>query len=129
MRKSLSDATAGTEMHGAFFVDGTERLLKVTVSHALQRILQEALGNAQRYARATKIEVSLRFEDEAVSMTIRDNGTGFEPQPAGDSGFGIPGMRTRVARLAGTFSLDSGEGRGTSITVRLPEPYETGLQP
>jgi signal transduction histidine kinase len=129
MRKSLSDATAGTGMEGAFFVDGMERLLKVSVSHALQRILQEALGNAQRYARATKIEVSLKFEDEAVGMTIRDNGAGFDPQSVNDSGFGIPGMRTRVARLAGTFSLDSGEGRGTTITVKLPEPYQTGLQP
>ena len=128
MRKIVSDATAGTEVDGTFSVQGTEQLLKASVSHALQRILQEAVGNAQRYANATKIEAALLFEEESVRLTISDDGAGFDVGSATDSGFGIPGMRTRVTRLAGTFSLDSREGHGTTITVRLPEPYEVALQ-
>jgi signal transduction histidine kinase len=128
MRKFVSDTTAGTGIAGTFVVRGTERLLKASVSHALQRILQEAVGNAQRYADATSIETVLQFEEESVRMTISDNGTGFDAASVNDSGFGIPGMRTRVARLAGTFSLDTHEGRGTTITVRLPDPYEEAFR-
>jgi signal transduction histidine kinase len=128
MRKIVSDATAGTGIVGTFVVNGTERLLKASAAHALQRILQEAVGNAQRYANATTVDAALQFEEESVRMTIRDDGAGFDAQSVSDSGFGIPGMRTRVARLAGTFSIDSARGRGTTISVRLPEPYEMALR-
>ncbi len=128
MRKIVSDATSATGTAGIFAVLGTEQLLKATVAHALQRILQEAVGNAQRYANATKVETTLFFEEESVRMTIRDDGDGFDVRSVSDSGFGIPGMRTRVARLAGAFSIDSAPGRGTTISVRLPEPYEVPLR-
>ena len=124
MRRLVSASTAGTGTEGSFTVTGKEQPLRIAVAHALLRILQEALGNAQRYARATSIRVTLHFAEEAVSLSIDDDGAGFAADELSGTSFGIPGMRARVERLLGDFSLQSKPGHGTNIQVTLPSPYE-----
>ena len=63
-REAVMVTTSGTATRGSFLVSGQERRLRAAVSHAVLRILQEAVGNAQRYANAQKIEVSLCFEED-----------------------------------------------------------------
>ncbi len=87
---------------------------------ALYRVLQEALLNIHRHARATSARVSLSFEEGACELEVRDDGQGMtlvEGVPR--MGVGIEGMRRRVRQLGGWLRLSSGP-TGTTITARLP---------
>ncbi|WP_326568323.1 sensor histidine kinase [Amycolatopsis rhabdoformis] len=89
----------------------------------LYRVAQEALVNAEKHARASRIAVSLTYTGDLVLLDIRDDGAGFDPAaPAcGDgTGFGLQAMRQRVRRVAGTFTLESAPGEGTAVNVQLP---------
>jgi PAS domain S-box-containing protein len=91
----------------------------------LYRILQEALKNVEQHARARHVVVRLTQAEDAVQLTIKDDGIGFEPQPRvarrkRKAGLGILGMRERAAYVGGTFQVKSGRGVGTEIEVRIP---------
>ena len=88
---------------------------------ALFRILQEALGNAAKHARATRIAVVLDRRDDVVSLEVSDNGAGFDGTRLGTSGgLGLIMMRERASQLNGTFTFASALGRGTTISVVIP---------
>ena len=92
---------------------------------AVFRIFQEALSNSVRHARATAVDVSLTRNDGVFTISIGDDGCGFDPAtviPDGAQarGMGLLGMQERVAQCGGTFALESAPGRGTRITIRIP---------
>lgn len=87
---------------------------------ALFRIVQEALTNIARHAGARHIDIALEEEDGYWRLDIRDDGRGFDPAAPDRKGFGLLGMRERVAMLGGELQLDSAPGRGTTLTVRIP---------
>jgi two-component system sensor histidine kinase UhpB len=84
------------------------------------RIVQEALINALRHARATRIDVTLGVEPEALVVRVADNGVGPPPDWDQPGHYGVRGMRERAAALGGSFEFDRGEPAGTHVTVRLP---------
>jgi len=87
----------------------------------LYRIAQEALGNAAKYSKATKVEVRLARSDGHVCLSVSDDGVGCEPDQIGKSGgLGAINMRQRVLQLNGTFEFDSKPGRGTGVRVTVP---------
>jgi signal transduction histidine kinase len=97
------------------------------VKIALYRILQEALSNAYRHAKADQQWVRLWGEDDLICLEVEDRGKGFEPPPLDGplatervEHIGLRGMRDRVALLGGTFQLVSHPGQGTRITVKVP---------
>ncbi len=104
-----------------------EARLPAFMEAVLFRIVQEALHNVARHARATTVWVTLSIEAEMVRLTIRDDGVGFEPaileQAARSGHLGLKQMRERVAGLKGTFSLHSAPGEGTEIRIILPLPW------
>jgi signal transduction histidine kinase len=88
---------------------------------ALFRIVQEALGNATKHGRATRVTVRLIRSDHAVSVEVSDNGAGFDADRLGTSGgLGLVMMRERANQLNGTFEFKSAPGRGTTIRVMIP---------
>jgi signal transduction histidine kinase/ligand-binding sensor domain-containing protein len=88
---------------------------------ALFRILQEALGNASKHAHAHRITVVLTRRDNVVSLTVVDDGAGFDATRLGTSGgLGLIMMRERASQLNGTFTFASAPGRGTTISVVIP---------
>jgi signal transduction histidine kinase len=96
---------------------------------ALYRILQEALANGFRHAGATRQTVRVEREGPRVTMTVADNGKGFDPPmvlaaeaDVGVEGghFGLRGIQDRVAMLGGDFSVDSTPGQGTVLRVSMP---------
>jgi signal transduction histidine kinase len=89
---------------------------------ALFRILQETLTNVARHANATQVNVRLAKEDGSLILDVRDNGTGIrdEELSAGRS-LGILGMRERVLVLGGELAISGAPGKGTAVTVRIPE--------
>jgi len=88
---------------------------------ALFRIVQEALGNAAKHAAATRIVVRLNRSDSVVSLTVTDDGRGFDrTRLAGGGGLGLVMMRERANQLNGTFEFESARERGTTIRVVIP---------
>ena len=90
---------------------------------ALLRIGQEALTNVAKHAGATRAGLTLSYMGDVVSLDVRDDGVGFTPAergPADGSGFGLVGMRQRVARVAGSLAIESEPGGGTAVSARLP---------
>ena len=84
----------------------------------IYRIVQEALRNATRHAKAKLVQVALTQDDKALRLTIKDDGKGFTPER--EKGIGLLGMEERVKRLDGTFQVQSAPGTGTTINVVLP---------
>lgn len=89
------------------------------VEVALLRVLQEALSNAARHSGARKVEVRLTLEGEFVMLDVADDGVGFDAD-ADTFGFGLAGMRERLAALGGQLLLESNPGEGTTVTAALP---------
>ncbi|MFQ6077625.1 MAG: ATP-binding protein [Thermodesulfobacteriota bacterium] len=91
----------------------------------LYRVIQEALTNIAKHARADDVHVHLSSTDLAITVTITDNGAGFDPQEVSTldtqkRGFGIMGMQERVSSLGGRIDIRSRQGAGTQITIEIP---------
>jgi signal transduction histidine kinase len=97
------------------------------VSLCLYRILQEGLGNAVKHSGVRHFEARLERVADALQLTIRDPGVGFDPSIAMDyQGLGLISMRERVNLVKGTLSIESKPGGGTQIQVRVPIAAQTG---
>jgi signal transduction histidine kinase len=94
--------------------------LPAPVEQALYRVAQEALNNALKHARAGKITVELRRRGTLLSLTISDDGIGFDPAAAGlNGGQGLRGIGERVSQLHGRLSLKSAPGSGSQLHVEI----------
>jgi signal transduction histidine kinase len=87
---------------------------------ALFRVAQEALANVLRHSDATHVDIALNHEQAAVTLTIADNGRGFDPDNLPRRGIGLHSMRERLAAIDGTLTIDSTPGRGTCIAAQVP---------
>jgi signal transduction histidine kinase len=94
--------------------------LPEAVRTAVYRVVQEALTNAARHARATSIEVSVEVRDGELVVVIRDNGAGFDTKAADRRGLGLLGMQERVNDLGGGLQIHSETGHGTTIRALIP---------
>jgi signal transduction histidine kinase len=90
------------------------------------RIVQEALTNCVRHAKATRITVKLRTDDDALSVSVGDDGVGLDPRRR-NGGFGLRGIEERVRELGGSLQLNSVIGKGATLAVRLPLVREAPL--
>ena len=95
-------------------------VLSAEQSLALFRIAQESLTNIRKYAGATQVKLALFDQESNVVLAIQDNGQGFETQNVEMQGHGIAGMKHRTQMFDGTLTLNSAQGKGTHIEVRLP---------
>lgn len=105
-----------------FVLRGTAHPLPTSHGTALFRVAQEALTNAQMHAHATQVELLLRFGPRRVSLSVIDDGRGFDVQRVqadGQGGIGLRNMRERIEGLGGTFGVASGR-RGTRVLAVLP---------
>jgi two-component system sensor histidine kinase UhpB len=100
-----------------------ERLAPV-VETTLYRIVQEALTNVGRHACATHVTIQIRKNGRSVECTVRDDGIGFDEAALwaqrGRPSLGLIGIRERATALGGTFSITSGPGLGTTLTLAIP---------
>jgi signal transduction histidine kinase len=106
-------------------VTGEVIALNPDIEVALLRTAQEALANVARHAGATRAGLTLSYMGDVVTLDVRDDGVGFSvPEPGGPvgagGGFGLTGMRQRVARVAGSLAIESEPGGGTAVSARVP---------
>ena len=118
--------SAGTRVKVS--IQGNTRCLPLVVQQNLNRIAQEALSNIARHAKAQNAEINLEVHNQMVTLTIRDDGVGFDPhaiarQPTGS--LGLTSMRERAEMLGGALLIRSQPGGTTSIVVRIPLAAQT----
>jgi signal transduction histidine kinase len=101
-----------------FNVHGNPRQITPQVDVTLFRSVQEALNNANKHSRSTRVDIDLNFEDpEEIVLSVHDNGIGSQ-EPEG--GFGLIGMRERVRLIQGDIIIETGAGQGFLIEIRAP---------
>ena len=90
---------------------------------ALFHVAQEALSNSAKHSRASRVDVQLMNEAEAIVLSLTDNGRGFAPEKVEQRlGHGLTNMRDRARALGGELSLRPAQGGGTEVRVSLPKP-------
>lgn len=100
---------------------GIKRRLTKNYEIALFRLMQEALQNAVRHSQATNIKVKLEISETSVTLVIKDNGCGFDPEHIKEDSFGLIGMKERVEMIDGTMTIDTQLGQGTRIFIKIPK--------
>ncbi len=88
------------------------------------RVVQEALTNCARHARASQVSVSLRRGDDLLRLLIHDDGVGLSEGTGRGRGFGLLGIEERVKELHGKVLLHSTDGAGTTLSIEIPVPEE-----
>jgi len=123
--RTLARQRSGSKV--SVHVEGLRDRLPAPIETALYRIAQEALTNANKYARASHIDIDVQSLDgSGVRLRVRDDGVGFdpdsipEPEGPGRAGLGLFGMRERATLLRGTLEVHSAPSRGTEIIAQLP---------
>jgi signal transduction histidine kinase len=95
--------------------------LSPDVETSLYRIVQEALNNVIRHAKATRVDVLLEHREGRLSLMVEDDGIGFDWPAASNNGrLGLFGMRERVDMLGGRLIIVSVRGQGTVVKVEVP---------
>ncbi|MBP2330528.1 signal transduction histidine kinase [Kibdelosporangium banguiense] len=99
---------------------GTARPMHPEVEVALLRTAQEALANVAKHARASRVGLTLSYMEDLVTLDVRDDGVGFDPEVVKSDGYGLMTMRQRVSRLAGALAVESEPGGGTAVSASVP---------
>lgn len=98
-----------------------ERRLDLDQVEQVERMVTEALTNIRRHAQASKAQIRLGVDGDELTLTIQDDGIGFDPQQAPQSGhYGLRGLQERAHLLGGSCQIESRPGAGTAIAIRLP---------
>jgi PAS domain S-box-containing protein len=122
LRELCEDFSTRTGIEATCENDLLSERLPMDIAVCLYRVAQEALHNAAKHARASHVRVMVSRSPEGVSLRIRDNGTGFNPDAGGRwrRGIGIVSMKERVRLVEGEFSIHSQVGQGTEVKVFVP---------
>ena len=98
-------------------LDVAEVDLSLSAEEALFRITQEALSNVIRHSRATSVQIHLVYHPDKVTLSISDNGQGFDTDLVNGQGVGLTSMLERIAAIGGEMHIESTVGTGTSVIV------------
>ncbi|HEX6477718.1 MAG TPA: histidine kinase [Ktedonobacteraceae bacterium] len=100
-------------------VDGTAgtQTLPLTIEEALFRVAQEALSNVARHSNATLVQMILTVGDDSVTLSVADNGKGFDTAHQGRLGVGLLSMQERMKALGGNIEIESTPGKGARIVA------------
>ena len=125
MRRYTVEFQKRTGISVSLAVEGVRKEIPVGVKKNLYRIVQEALTNVRRHAKATDVEIRLYRSVDQLELSVKDNGRGFVPQEAlekahSEKRFGLLGMQERAYLMGGILETESAPGEGTTLRVILP---------
>jgi signal transduction histidine kinase len=110
---------AGVSLSWDMDAAGGARVASPTAVLQICRILQEAVSNAIRHGRATQLALKLKTDDRSTTLSLSDNGIGFNPANVTGKGRGLANMRKRAHSIGATFEM-TGSNSGTTITLTVP---------
>lgn len=103
------------------YVEGLDEHLNSDVEIMLYRVIQECVNNAVKHAGASKLDLSIIREEKNLSVSIEDNGKGFDTSDMDlFSGIGLKNIISRVEYLKGNIEFDAKENKGTAIIIHVP---------
>lgn len=125
LRKAIEDLVlkmdASHSFDAEFHVHGTEKIFDDNTNVMLFRIVQEALNNIVKYAKANEVLVQITYSEDWFDLTIEDDGVGFDPSRIdSEKGMGLKSIAFRTEFIGGTYDLTSRPGAGTLVTINLP---------
>lgn len=122
IRRQIDDFSARTGIKTSYVHRDPAMAPPSELAISLYRIVQESLSNITRHAQASQVEVELICEDDLVSLSVHDNGVGFDLAQLSQTGthLGLLSMRERVRLAKGRFEVDSAPSQGTHIRVEIP---------
>jgi signal transduction histidine kinase len=127
-----SSAIGGLEIRGEVSLDavddGSSKRLSPELESTVYRLVQEALTNVVKHARADRVDLRVAISNGRVTVDVRDDGVGFDPE-ASNSGFGLVGMRERLALAGGSLTILSSPRDGTELHAEVPASGESGGGP
>ena len=95
-------------------------VLSVDLEDQLFYVAKELISNVHRHSGASLAELSIVSGEGSITLVVRDDGSGFDPDHIPDGSFGLRGLSERATNLNGVFQLDSARGEGTTATLRIP---------
>ncbi|HEX5808738.1 MAG TPA: PAS domain S-box protein [Anaerolineales bacterium] len=101
-------------------------VLPADVQVAIYRVCQEALNNVAKHAAASRVEITLKHEESAIEVKIRDDGRGFDPERTTSGHYGLSMMHERAAGVGARLSIRSQPGHGTKLTIRWAQNPHKG---
>ncbi len=125
VRAALNLVSDNSSISFASVVDGIDGLLDAEAEIHFYRIVQESLNNIIKHSGATEVAVVVKRHQNSISLSVRDNGRGFEANvsngpDSNHAGFGLKGIEERTRILRGKLTVESRPGMGASLTVELP---------
>ena len=121
IRRVLETIKERCDIFSEVKIMGVEKRLDTYVEIGLFRIIQEALNNVEKHARASSVWVRIDFRPSVVSAVVEDDGQGFDTASAsGNESFGLMGMRERINLLSGELTIKSEIGKGTRVFITVP---------
>ncbi len=108
-----------------FEVVGELERLPTEMETAIYRIIQEALTNIVRHAKATRADVLLEKKINSLMVIIEDNGIGFDPKKVEPKHLGLVGMQERATMLGGSITIESSSEKGSTIKLEVPWVFES----
>ncbi len=127
LRSAALQAAEGRPMEITVEENGEAQPLPEFIAGNLLLLAQEAMTNAIKHGHPETIAVRVDYEDGWITLSVRDDGAGFDPKRAPglhEGHFGLQGMRERANRLDGTVQVQSRPKKGASITVKVPLPVD-----
>jgi signal transduction histidine kinase len=120
IRKEAKDFTKRTGVRTRVAVSENVGRLANQTETAVYRVVQEALHNVAKHAKAKNVTLQMARENDAISLVIQDDGVGITAGPVIGRNFGLAGMQERISMLGGTAKLASSKNKGTRIEVKVP---------
>ncbi|MBU2702085.1 two-component system sensor histidine kinase DegS [Sporomusaceae bacterium BoRhaA] len=121
LRRILESFQERTTVSTELTILGQEKRVDSYVEVAIFRVIQEAMNNVEKHAQANHVRVILEFSNHTVKAVVTDDGIGFENvEHIGSESFGLMGMKERLSILDGELAIESKNGQGTKIKIRVP---------
>jgi signal transduction histidine kinase len=118
IRRQLERFAEETSINVTYHADAGSAELPTVLEVVLLRMVQESLTNIRKHTQATEVVITLRLNENCLTLRVRDNGAGFDPAAPVD-GFGLRGMRNRAKQVDGHLIVHSGTD-GTSVELEVP---------
>jgi len=122
IRKEAKDLARNTGVKARVVIPDSVGRLMPDIEAAIYRVVQEALHNVAKHARASNVNILVSREAGVVRLFIEDDGIGFSARSSSSRGhsFGLAGIKERIAALGGTVRVHSSKGKGTRLEVTVP---------
>ena len=120
IRRTVEPVARDAELHIRF--DGRRALLSDATAHALLNVVRELVANAVAHGGAKNVRIVGDIHADGMSLSVRDDGCGFDPEKrpgTGEGHFGIDGIKARLERIGGTLAIESSPGKGTKVAVDI----------